>query len=248
MPPPDSGSDRGPSGPRSRIPSLSLFYPMHNEEGNIDEAVRRALRVLPDHADRYEVILVDDGSRDRTGELADAWVSRHPDLVRAVHHETNRGYGGALQSGIRASRYDWIFYTDGDNQFDLEELPLLLAWSDRYEIVSGYRRDRRDPLHRKLNAGIWNLAVKLLFRIPGRDVDCAFKLYRADVVRDLPLKSRGALIDVEIYARARRRGARIKEVPVHHYPRTHGTQSGAQWAVILRAGRELLALARELRS
>lgn len=228
------------------IEELSLFYPMFNEEENIEEAVARARAVLPDLAGRYEIILVNDGSRDRTGELGDRLAAQYPE-VRMVHHPVNRGYGAALKSGIGAARYAWIFYTDGDNQFDLTEIPLLLALRHEHEIVTGYRMDRSDPAHRKLNAWAFNLLVRILFQVPCRDVDCAFKLYRADIFKGMTLKSEGALIDVEIFARAKKRGARIVEIGVHHYPRRFGQQTGAKLSVILRAFRELFRLWGELK-
>jgi glycosyltransferase involved in cell wall biosynthesis len=232
--------------PGDRLEALSLFYPMHNEEENIEEAVARALATLPRFADEFEVIVVDDGSKDRTGEIGDRLAAEHPQ-VRVVHHPKNRGYGGALRSGIAAARFPWIFYTDGDNQFDLAEIALLLPERHEHDIVTGYRMDRQDPLYRKLNAWAYNLLVHALFRLRLRDIDCAFKLYRASIFQGMELISNGAPIDLEILARARRRGARIGEVGVHHYPRRFGEQSGANLRVILRAFRELFRLHGELR-
>lgn len=232
--------------PRDRLPALSLFYPMHNEEGNVEEAVARALRILPRYADEFEVILVDDGSTDRTGALADALARRHPQ-VRAVHHPQNRGYGGALRSGIAACRHPWIFYTDGDNQFDLDELRLLLPFRHEHAVVTGYRIDRRDSLHRRGIGWIFNRLIRVLFGLALRDADCAFKLYDAAIFKGMELRAEGAMIDVEILVRARRRGARIREVGVHHYPRRTGEPSGANLSVILRAFRETLRLWGDLR-
>ena len=229
-----------------RLPALSLFYPMYNEEQNIEEAVRRALSTLPRYAERFEVILVNDGSRDATAQIADS-LAEGDERVRVVHHPKNQGYGAALRSGIRASRYEWIFYTDGDNQFDLDELRLLLPLRFDADIVAGYRMARRDPWNRKLNAWAFNSVVRLLFGLRFRDVDCAFKLYRAEILSGMELCSNGALIDVEILSRARKRGARFAEVGVHHYPRTAGSQTGAKLSVILRALRETVDLWRELR-
>jgi glycosyltransferase involved in cell wall biosynthesis len=229
-----------------RVPSLSLFYPMYNEEENIREAVSRALRVLPKFADLFEVIVVNDGSRDRTGELADSLAASDP-RVRAVHHPVNRGYGAALRSGIEASRHPWIFYTDGDNQFDLEEIPRLLELRESAEIVTGYRSPRSDPFIRRLNAAGFNWLCWILLGVRLRDVDCAFKLFHAEIFRGMTLRANGATIDLEIVARARRRGARVIEVPVHHYPRRFGSQTGANLKVILRAFRELFRLWAELR-
>ncbi|MCA9729655.1 MAG: glycosyltransferase family 2 protein, partial [Candidatus Eisenbacteria bacterium] len=216
------------------------------EEGNIEEAVHRALQILPRFADQFEVIVVDDGSKDRTPEMADRLAAAHPE-VRVVHHPKNRGYGGALRSGIAAARHPWIFYTDGDNQFDLGEIALLLPLRHDLDIVTGYRLARRDPAYRKLNAWLFNTLVHALFRVHLRDIDCAFKLYRASIFDGMELRSTGAPIDLEILARARRNGARIGEIGVHHYPRLHGEQSGASIRVILRAFRELFHLWGELR-
>jgi glycosyltransferase involved in cell wall biosynthesis len=224
-----------------RLPSISLFLPLHDEEGNVEEAVRRALAILPGIANEYELILVDDGSRDRTGLIADRLAARDG-RIRVVHHPENRGYGAALRSGIAACRHEWIFYTDGDNQFDIREIVLLTPLGRDHDIVTGYRIDRRDPWIRKFNASVFNLAVRILFGLRLRDVDCAFKLYRASVFDGLELTSDGALIDVEILAGAKAKGARIAEVGVHHYPRMSGAQSGARFSVVVRAIREVVHL------
>lgn len=224
-----------------RLRAISLFYPMFNEEENIEEAARRAISILPKHTETFEVILVNDGSRDATGEIADRLAAEDP-RIRAVHHETNLGYGSALRSGIKASRYEWIFYTDGDNQFDLEEIATLLPLRYDNDIVTGYRIARRDPWNRKFNAWLYATTVRILFGLRFRDVDCAFKLYRSEVFTDMELESTGALIDLEIFARAKKAGARIVEIGVNHYPRTAGSQTGAKLSVMLRAVREMFRL------
>lgn len=229
----------------NRLEGLSIFFPMHNERDNIDEAVGRALSALSHFAVRGEIILVNDGSTDGTRERANELAELHPE-VRVVHHEVNRGYGGALQSGIRASTQPWIFYTDGDNQFDLGEIALLLPLRQAHAIVTGFRIKRQDPWPRRLNGFVFNIAVGILFGVRVKDVDCAFKLYRADIFAGMPLVSNGAMIDLEIMARARQRGHRIAEVGVHHYPRRFGQSSGGNFEVIVRAFRELWMLWREL--
>ena len=228
-------------------PALSLFFPMYNEEGNIEEVVTSAVAVLSEIADEYEVIVVDDGGRDRTGEIADRLAAANP-RVRVVHHASNQGYGAALRSGFAAATQPLVAFVDGDNQFDLGELPVLLRAIDGVDIVSGYRIRRRDPVLRRLNSFLYNQVCRLLFRIPIRDVNCAFKVYRRQVLDGmLPrLRSTGALINVEMLARARKMGARVREVGVHHYPRETGRQTGGNPAVIVRAFRELLELWREL--
>ena len=184
----------------------------------------------------------------RTGVIADQLVAAHPN-VRVVHHPQNRGYGAALRSGFEAARYPLVAFIDGDNQFDVRELSGLLAALDGCDMVSGYRITRRDPPIRRLNAFMYNWLARLLFAIPVRDVNCAFKVYRRELLdRVLPhLRSTGALINVEMLARAGKLGARIREVGVQHYPREAGNQTGGSPAVILRAFRELFALWRELR-
>lgn len=226
---------------------LSLFFPMYNEEGNVERAVGSALAVLPRIAAHYEVIVVDDGSRDRTGAIADRLAIEHAQ-VRVVHHQGNRGYGAALRSGFAAAQYPLVAFVDGDNQFDLNELPLLIDALDGHDVVSGYRIKRRDPAIRRLNAFIYNTSARILFRIGVRDVNCAFKIYRRPLVQTLlpDLQTTGALINSEMLARARRKGASIGEVGVHHYARETGAQTGGSIAVILRAFREMLVLWREL--
>jgi glycosyltransferase involved in cell wall biosynthesis len=227
--------------------AISLFFPMFNEEANIERAVGAALDALGAAASTYEVIVVDDGSRDRTGPIADRLAATDP-RVRVVHHRTNRGYGAALRSGLEAARYPLAVLADGDNQFDLRELPTLLGALDGHDIVSGYRIARRDPAFRRLYAFLYNRTTRLLFDIPIRDVNCGFKLYRRTkldgVLREM--RSTGALVNVELLARARRQGLRVAEVGVQHYPRVAGSQTGGNPAVILRAFTELLRLWREL--
>ena len=221
---------------------------MYNEEGNIEHAVTSAVAVLAGVTDCYEVIVVDDGGRDRTAAIADRLAAENP-RVRVVHHPVNRGYGAALRSGFAAAQYPLVVLADGDNQFDLGELSVLLRGLGKFDIVSGYRIARHDPVVRRLYAFMYNRLARFLFNIPVRDVNCGFKVYRRDLVeRLLPqLRSTGALINVEMLARARKLGATVTEVGVHHYPRETGQPTGGNPGVIVRAFRELLELWRELR-
>lgn len=225
--------------------SISLFFPCHNEEANVERMARHALTVLSRITDDYEVIIVDDGSKDRTAEIADGLARQHSH-VKVVHHEVNRGYGSALQSGFRAATKQWVFYTDGDGQFDLEELPPLLELTQKYDIITCYRLNRRDNWVRKLNAWAWGKLVGFMFKLRIKDIDCAFKLYRREIFDHIEMYSRGALIDTEILARAQRAGYSMTQRGVHHYPRTAGTQSGANIKVILRAFRELFKLRKQI--
>ena len=218
---------------------------MHNEEGNIDEAVQGALNVLPTVARSFEIIIVNDGSVDRTGECAESWA-RRDSRVRVVHHPNNRGYGAALQSGINASRFAWVFLTDGDNQFHLEDLRKFLPLRDERTVLTGYRSERHDPPHRRFNAWLYNRGIALLFGVRVHDVDCAFKLFPPGFFEGMTLVSSGAVIDLEILVRARRKGYGIVELPVRHRSRTWGNQSGAAFRVILRSFRELLRLWKQI--
>ncbi|RMF83602.1 MAG: glycosyltransferase family 2 protein [Planctomycetota bacterium] len=222
-------------------PDVSVFFPCYNEEENVERTTRAAVAACERFFGDYEVIIVNDGSGDRTGEIADRLAESMPH-VRAVHNNPNRGYGGALQRGFREARMPWIFYTDGDGQFDFAELERVLPLMQEYDIVSAYRLDRKDPWHRKLNAACWGRLVNWLFNLRIRDVDCAFKMYPRRLFEEIEMRSTGALIDTEVLAKARRLGYSIGQVGVHHYPRTAGTQTGANLRVILRAFRELFSL------
>lgn len=227
--------------------AISVFFPCYNEQQNVARTVESALVVLDKLDADFEVIIVDDGSSDRTGQIADEMAGRDG-RVKVVHHAHNLGYGAALQSGFRAARKEFVFYTDGDGQFDIREMPPLLPLMEQYDIVSCYRLNRRDSLIRKINAWCWTKLVCLLFGLRLRDIDCAFKLYKREIFDHIELSSTGALIDTEILARAVRRGYRITQEGVHHYPRTAGAQTGARFGVILRAFRELLELRSRIRS
>ncbi len=228
-----------------RLPSISAFFPAYNEEANVAAMVERLRAVLPEVSDDYEIIVVDDGSSDRTAEIADGLAAADPH-VRVVHHAQNRGYGGALKSGFTASRKAYVFFTDGDGQFDVGEIALLLPALPQYDVVIGYRIDRAEGGLRRVNAGAWNWLVRRLFGIPSRDVDCAFKLFDRRVFDVVHPEAEGAMISTEILARTVRAGFRITEVGVHHYPRRHGTPTGANPLVIARAFYELFKLYRRI--
>jgi glycosyltransferase involved in cell wall biosynthesis len=229
------------------VNSLSVFFPCYNEQDNIERVVRASLDVLTGLNIDFEIIVVNDGSKDKTGQVADR-LAQNDNRIKAVHHQVNRGYGAALQSGFAASSKDYVFYTDGDGQFDIKELPLLFQYAADYDIVTGYRINRQDNLARKINAFCWTTLVNLLFGMKIKDMDCAFKLYKRKIFDDIKLKSTGALINTEIFARAKNKGYKIFQIGVHHYPRTAGTQTGAKLTVILRAFKELFALYKQIKS
>jgi glycosyltransferase involved in cell wall biosynthesis len=226
--------------------SLSVVFPAFNEEANIERTIESARKVLPKLAFEWEIIVVDDGSKDATRAISDDLAGRYAE-VRAIHHPLNRGYGAALKSGILAARHELIFFTDSDGQFDLQELEQLIRFSDDYEIVMGYRAKRRDPLHRLINAWGWNMLVRLVLGLKVRDIDCAFKLFQRSVFDRIQIRSVGAMVNTEILAQATSFGMRMREIEVTHYPRHFGNPSGAKLRVIARAFRELIRLWRQLR-
>ena len=221
--------------------SISVFFPCYNEQDNVTRVVEQAVDVLEKLKADFEVIIVDDGSSDSTGKIIDE-LSGKNDRIKAVHHEINLGYGAALQSGFKAATKELVFYTDGDGQFDINEMPPLLELMEQCDIVSCYRLNRQDNFIRKINAWCWTKLVCFLFGLKIRDIDCAFKLYRRVIFDNINLVSTGALIDTEILARAIRKGYRVVQRGVHHYPRPAGTQTGANLRVILRAFKELFGL------
>lgn len=225
--------------------SLSVFFPCYNEEANVERVTRQAVDVLTRMVKDWEIILVDDGSRDRTGQIADAMAANDP-RIRVVHHKPNKGYGMALRSGFAAATKPYVFYTDGDGQFDMNELDRLLSRKAQADIISGYRRNRQDNLMRRVNAACWGWLVQRVLNFRCRDVDSAFKLYKREIFERIALQSTGALIDAEVLARAARLGYTIATVPVTHLPRQAGTQTGAKLGVIFRAFKELLSLRRDI--
>ncbi len=227
--------------------SLSVFLPCYNEQENVTRTIEKALMVLEKLDADFEIIVVDDGSSDDTWAIANKIADRE-ERVRVVHHSRNLGYGAALQSGFEAATKELVFYTDGDGQFDIGEMPPLLELMGQYDIVSAYRLDRQDSTLRRLNGWCWTKLVCLVFGMKIRDIDCAFKLYKREIFDHMELSSTGALIDAEILARAGRKGYRITQKGVHHYPRMAGKQSGANLRVIYRAFMELFKLRKKIRS
>jgi glycosyltransferase involved in cell wall biosynthesis len=222
----------------NRLTSLSVFFPSYNEEPNVKRMVDAFRGVLPQVAEDYEIIIVNDGSQDKTGEVADQLAKEDP-KVRAVHHEENLGYGAAVRSGIKASTKEYLFFTDGDGQFDVSQLSLLVPLVPQYDGVIGFRLNRQDPWIRKLNAWAWNRLVRLLLGLKVRDIDCAFKLFYRKVFEGIELESSGAMVSTEMLVKIKDKGYKLQEVGVLHSPGVAGKQTGANLRVILRAFREL---------
>jgi glycosyltransferase involved in cell wall biosynthesis len=224
---------------------LSIVLPAYNEESNIKEALHRATEVAERLCAEHEIVVVDDGSSDGTAEIV-RQVAMDDPRIRLVPHGRNRGYGEALRTGFLAARLDLVFFTDADNQFDLNELEGFLPWVDRVDVVAGYRIKRQDPFMRKLNAKAWNYLVRVLFYVPVRDIDCAFKVFRREVIDELDIESVGAMVNTELMVKLGRAGRSVVELGVTHYPRTAGEPRGAHPRVILRAFLELARMYRHL--
>lgn len=229
--------------PASRLPALSYFFPAHNEAANLRGLVEEALETLPTLAETFEIIIVNDGSRDETSAIADELAVAHPE-VRAVHHPTNLGYGAALRSGFAAARHDHLAFTDGDRQFKVVDLGRLidrLAAGDADAVV-GYRIRRADPLVRTVYAKLYRLANLIFFGLKVRDVDCACKLFTRASLEGVNVESGGAFFSAELLIKLRARGRHLAEVGVPHYPRTAGSPTGAKPQVVFRAIRDFWAL------
>ncbi|MGH2428814.1 MAG: glycosyltransferase family 2 protein [Candidatus Limnocylindria bacterium] len=226
-------------------PRLTFFFPAYNEEENVAETVRRALSSIGPMVDgSLEVLVVDDGSTDRTGELADGLAAADPRI--RVHHQVNRGYGGAVKAGLEHARGELVCFSDGDLQFDLAEMSRLL---DRLEqaggaidVVVGYRIRRRDPFHRLVIAKTYNAIISAAFGLRIRDIDCAMKLFRRSVLEGVRLDSDGPFLSAELLIKLKARGERIVQVGVSHYPRVAGTNTGASLGKIVRTFRDIAAL------
>ena len=235
---PRGRSDSLEEAPPILLPGLSVVLPCFNEAGNLLDMVQDALVAAERVADRYEVVVVDDGSSDGTGELAARLCEGRPH-VRLVVHVTNRGYGAAVRTGIAAARMPHVLLTDADLQFDLGEIQRLVPLLSEADVVVGYRLRRNDPPSRRAAASGWNWLVRQLYGLPFRDVDCAFKLFPRDLLRRLELESSGALFSTELLVKALADGATVAEVGVHHYPRLTGKASGGNPGVVVRAFGEL---------
>ena len=213
----------------------------------MERVVGGYLAELPRITDDYEVIVVDDGSRDRTGAIADQLATAHSQ-VKVVHHPVNRGYGGAVISGIRAASKPYVLLCDGDGQFDPADIERMTPFVPEYDVVAGRRAHRADPLIRRINGQAWSELVRILLGITITDIDCGFKLFKREKLDGMDLRAHGAMISTELMARLAGRGARVKEIDVRHLPRLTGEQSGASLKVVMRAFKELFTLYRDLRS
>jgi len=206
-----------------KFPSLSVFFPAYNDAPSLPALVRKTFATLERHVTDYEVVVVDDGSRDGTGAVIEELRREFSPWLRVVTHAQNRGYGGALRSGFAAAQKEFVFYTDGDGQYDVAELPRLLALAGPATgLVNGYKLERHDPRHRVWIGSVYNFCARLMFRIRIRDIDCDYRLIRRSLLDQIHLTSTSGTICVELVRKLELSGCQVLEVGVHHYPRLHG--------------------------
>ena len=231
-----------------KVEELSIFFPFWNEEKNIENVVKKAIPVARRNALNWEIIMIDDGSSDKTYQICKKLADEDPRHLKVISHKPNRGYGAALREGLKNAKYTLIVFNDGDGQFDLSEVNKFIEKIKSADIAIGFRKKRRDhPMRRVLMQllRIWDL---VFFGFYFRDIDCGFKLFRKSAIEKIsPLKSEGAMITTEILTKAKKAGLKIAEVEVLHYPRLYGDQSGGNLRVILRAIRESFILWFDLR-
>jgi glycosyltransferase involved in cell wall biosynthesis len=226
---------------------ISVFFPAYNDGGTIASMVLSAILVLQSLTDDYEVIVVNDGSSDYTRDILDE-LDRKYDVVRVLHHEKNKGYGGALRTGFANASKEFIFYTDGDAQYDVRDLPGLWEQvSDGVDMVQGYKISRSDPLHRLIIGRIYHWMAKLAFGLRLKDVDCDFRLMRRSVFDKVQLESDSGVICVEMMKKIQDAGFNIVQVPVHHFHRAYGRSQFFNFRRIFRVARDLCRLWMELR-
>ncbi len=227
------------------VPGLSVVLPAYNERENVVPMVEQALEVLPGLVRDFEVVLVDDGSRDDTAALAADLVHEHHPRVRLLRHPQNRGYGAAIRTGFEHASFDLVFYTDSDRQFDLAELEYFLPMLADYDVVIGFRVYRYDTVLRSLVSWAYNRIVRVLFRVRVRDVDCAFKLFRREVLEKITIECENFFVDTELVAKARKWNFRIAEKGVRHYPRPAG-ETTVQASDVQRTLREIARMWRSV--
>ncbi len=224
----------------TRLPELSLVLPAHNEVENIRWLLPHLAETLPALAERFEVILVDDGSTDGTGATATALADDLGIELRIVRHPRKSGYGATVGDGLRAARLAYAAFTDADGQFEVADFGLLLPLLDSADLVGGWREERNDAAMRSVVSWVFNTLILVLYRLPYRDIDCAMKVMRREVLDSVQLNARSALINTELYYKARHAGWRIAQCPVPHHPRRAGRRSGARPRAIARAIKELI--------
>jgi glycosyltransferase involved in cell wall biosynthesis len=220
-------------GENAARPSISIVMPAYNEKENIEKAVRSSLAILQSACDDYEVVVVDDGSTDGTGEMLDRMAAELPAL-RVLHHEKNYRFGRTLRDGIAAARKDLIFLTDSDNPIDMEDMKKAIPLMAEYDFVNGRRLAREPSLKRILYTAVYNQMIRTLFGLTTQDVNFSYKMVKRELLQRLDLRSEGSFIDAEMMIEAKRAGGRLREIPIMYYPRVLGESTLASPSVILK--------------
>jgi glycosyltransferase involved in cell wall biosynthesis len=202
--------------------SISAFFPVLNEEGTVAKLTEDLLNILSPNFEHKEVIIINDGSTDGTGQIAEELHAKNNGYVKVIHHSKSAGYGNALKAGFTAAQHDLIFFTDGDYQFDMNDLYRALSLIEGNDIVVGYRQNRKDPKHRIWLSKGYNLLVRILFGLKLKDIDCSFKLFKRTALGKITIESDGYFIDTEIMVKAKKQGLIINEFGVKHLPRSFG--------------------------
>lgn len=227
--------------------TLSIFFPAYYDENNIEKVVQKAVKVAEElELKDYEITIIEDGSPDKTGEVADTLAKQY-EKVKVIHHKKNLGYGATLYEGFTTANYDYVFYTDGDNQFDLEELKKFIALIPYSDIVIGYRKKKQYSTYRKLTSFIYNLTLRLMFGIDYVDIDCAFKLIKRDLFDKIEIQTKDAFIDAEIMIQAKILDYSTTEIGVKHLPRIDGISTAARPSIILRTIKEIIQYKKTLK-
>lgn len=221
--------------------SISVFFPAYNDEDTIGDMILTAKHILEKLTDDYEIIVVDDNSPDNSGKIADGFAQKFKE-VKVIHHKFNKGYGGALRSGFANAKKELIFYTDGDGQYDVKELEKLIPLIEDADVVTGYKIKRSDALYRIIAGRLYHWIVRILFNLKLKDIDCDFRLFRRHVFDKIKLESNSGIICVEMMKKIQKAGFKIKEAPVHHYPRVSGT---SQFFNVKRIFRVFVGLAKQ---
>jgi glycosyltransferase involved in cell wall biosynthesis len=229
-----------------KLKNLSIILPAYNEQDNISNTVEKVFAVIPRFVEKFEVIVANDGSTDNTASCLEALTHKYTNL-KVITHQANQGYGAALKSGFGNAQCEYIFYTDGDGQFDISEIEKLVSLVPSYDIAAAFRKVRSDGFHRVFNAHAYNALVNLLFGLNVRDIDCAFKLLKRAVLDSISLKSDGAFISAELLIKAKKKGYTVKQCGVNHFPRKRGSSTGNKPHVVVKAFIELFKLWKELK-
>lgn len=233
-------------GMSKKIDELSVFFPAYNEEKNIKLTVLDAKKVLEKIALKWEILVINDGSTDKTAEVARD-LGKKDKRIRLVNHKENKGYGGALKTGFEKSRYEWVAFTDSDGQFDFSEIEKFISKRDEADFILGYRLKRADSALRKVLTWGWNLFPKIILGMRARDYSCGFKMLKRKVFEDMkPLVGEEKVTQIEMIVKAQRKGYKIVEVGVNHYPRKRGKATGANIFVVMKSMRDLLKLWKEI--